>query len=312
MLCLSEDQVQKLLPMKECVEVMRQTFTALSEGRAQTQPRRRLRLPSGAMLHQMAGAYGNYFGTKVYSAHAKYGAYFTFLLYDAATAEPLAQFEANALGQIRTGAASGLATDLMASKGAHRMGLIGSGFQAWTQLEAMLAVRPIDTVRVYSRNAQRRVAFALRASETFAVDVRSVDSAEAACEEAEILVTSTYAKDPVIQSAWVLPGTHINAMGSNHAERRELPTELIGRARRIGIDSLEQSKLEAGDLLLAVPVERWNELPLVELAAWFSNQPLAERAGGDVTIFNSLGLGVEDVAAAAYVFERWVKEKGRP
>src|SRR5260370_27472552 len=113
MLYLTESDVQMLLPMKECIRMMRLTFEALREGAAQNQPRRRLILKTGSVLHSLAGAYGDYFGTKFYSTNPKYGAHFLFALYDAATAEPLALMEANHLGQIRTGAVSGYATDLM-------------------------------------------------------------------------------------------------------------------------------------------------------------------------------------------------------
>src|SRR6266571_2253680 len=115
MLHLTEDQVRERLPMREAVRLMRETFAALRAGTAINQPRRRLSLPTGSTLHSMAGAWGKYFGTKFYSTHPKHGAHFSFFLFDAATAEPLAQIEANWLGQIRTGAASGYATDLLAA-----------------------------------------------------------------------------------------------------------------------------------------------------------------------------------------------------
>jgi len=129
MLQVTEDQVRALLPMRECILRMRSVFEELRAGAAQNQPRRRLFLKTGATLHSMAGAWGKYFGTKIYSAHPKFGAYFFFLLFDAETARPLAQFEANYLGQIRTGAASGYATDILAAKDATTLAIIGSGFR---------------------------------------------------------------------------------------------------------------------------------------------------------------------------------------
>ncbi len=143
MLYLTEDNVRRFLPMREAIRLMRETFEALARGSALNQARRRLALPTGSVLHSMAGAFGNYFGTKIYSTHARHGAHFFFLLFDAATGQPLALMEANHLGQIRTGAASGYATDLMAPPEAATLAIIGSGFQARTQLEATLAVRPI-------------------------------------------------------------------------------------------------------------------------------------------------------------------------
>ena len=288
MLYLTESDVQELLPMRAAIDVMRKTFEALAQGRAQNQPRRRLILETGSVLHSMAGAYGNYFGTKFYSTNQRYGAHFYFVLYDAKTAQPLAMMEANHLGQIRTGAASGYATDLLADPQAETLGIIGSGFQARTQLDAIRAVRPIKTVRVWSRSEEKRRAFAEESS------VTAVDSAEEAVRGARIVVTATNSKDPVLESSWIEPGTMINAMGSNVANRRELPADLIQRADLIAADSIEQAKIEAGDLLLA---NHWSNV--VEL-----KDAQRHYDGKQITIFESLGLGVEDVAAGAFLYER--------
>lgn len=288
MFYLTEADVQELLPMRECVEVMRRTFEALAQGRAQNQPRRRLILESGSVLHSMAGAIFNYFGTKFYSTNPRYGAHFYFMLYDAKTAQPLALLEANHLGQIRTGAASGHATDLLAHPQAESVGIIGSGFQARTQLEAIRAVRPIRSVRVWSRSEEKRRKFAEQCSAT------AVDSAEKAVRGAQIVVTATNSKDPVLEDSWISPGTMINAMGSNVASRRELPAELVRRADLVAADSIEQARIEAGDLLLA---DSWANV--VELQNVQRHYDPAH-----ITIFKSLGLGVEDVAAGAFLYER--------
>ena len=291
MLHITEEQVRELLPMRECVRLMREVFKDLRDGTALNQPRRRLFLPTGSTLHSMAGAWGKYFGTKIYSANPKFGANFFFLLFDAETARPLAQFEANYLGQIRTGAASGYATDLLAAPDASTLAIIGSGFQARSQFEAIRAVRPIKEVRVWSRNEAKREEFRrLIGATAFA-------TAQEAVSGAQIVTTATSAKDPVLDSAWIAAGTHINAMGSNQAQRRELPSDLIRRAQLIAVDSIEQAKIEAGDLLLA-PVD-WADHRIVELS-----KVEARPAGAPVTIFKSLGLGVEDVAAAAFVYEQ--------
>jgi alanine dehydrogenase len=288
MLFLNEADVQELLPMNDAIGTMRRAFEALAAGRAQNQPRRRLILDTGSTLHSMAGSYLNYFGTKFYSTNPSHGAYFHFMLYDAATAQPLAFMEANHLGQIRTGAASGYATDLLAKPDADTVGIVGSGFQARTQVEAIRAVRPIKTVRVWSRSEEKRRRFAEECSAI------SVDSAEEAVRGAQIVVTATNAKDPVLESGWIAPGTLVNAMGSNAANRRELPDDLVCRADVIAVDSLEQAKIEAGDLILA---GCWSNV--VELQAlqrqWDPNR---------ISIFKSLGIGVEDVAAGAFVYER--------
>jgi alanine dehydrogenase len=289
MLYLTEQDVRDLLPMHECIRMMRLAFEALAAGKAQNQPRRRLTLETGSVLHSMAGAFGNYFGTKFYSTNPRFGAHFLFSLYDARTATPLALMEANQLGQIRTGAASGYATDLMSNPEASVLGIIGSGFQAKTQLDAMRTVRPsIKTVRVWSRDESKRRRFAEEQG------VMAMNSAEEAVRGAQIVVTATNAKDPVLEDAWISDGAHVNAMGSNIPNRRELPEQLVKRAGVVAVDSLEQAKIEAGDLILA---DSWANV--VELQA-----TKKEYYPSRVTIFKSIGLGVEDVAAAAFIYER--------
>ena len=288
MFYFTESDVQELLPIREAIRLMRLAFEALAQGRAINQPRRRLILESGSVLHSMAGAVGNYFGTKFYSSNPRYGAHFYFFLYDARTAQPLAQMEANYLGQIRTGAASGYATDLLANPQAKTLAIIGSGFQARTQLAAIHAVRPIQNVRVWSRNEEKRRKFAEECS------VTATDSAEEAVRGADIVVTATNSKDPVLESSWIGAGTLVNAMGSNVANRRELPSDLMERAGLVAVDSLEQARIEAGDLILA---ESWkNVVELQSVKAHYDPK--------GVTIFKSIGVGVEDVAAGAFIYER--------
>ena len=304
MLYITEDDVRRLLPMSVCIGLMRQTFQALATGEGLNQPRRRMFLPTGAVLHSMAGAVGRYFGTKFYSAHVKHGAHFFFTLFDAATARPLALIEANFLGQIRTGAASGYATDLLAKPDAHTLGVIGSGFQARSQIEAILQVRKLREVMVYSRNEARREAFAAELTKALNVPVVAIETAEEAVSHADIVVTATFAKEPVLEADWVRPGTHVNAMGSNNAQRRELPAELVNRAGLIVVDSVEQAKVEAGDLLLAWNETDWQTPRLIEL----KDARKASRDPDAITIFKSNGLAIEDVAAGAYVYERACQE----
>ncbi|HLJ50768.1 MAG TPA: ornithine cyclodeaminase family protein [Bryobacteraceae bacterium] len=287
MLYLTESEVRQLLPMNEAIRMMRLAFEALRGGEAQNQPRRRLVLKTNSVLHALAGSWQNYFGTKFYSTNPKHGAYFLFALYDAETAKPLALMEANHLGQIRTGAASGYATDLMAAPDAGVLGVIGSGFQARTQVEAIRAVRPIREVRVWSRNTDRVRVFAEE------MNARAASTAEEAVRGAEIVATATNSKDPVLSTEWIAPGTHINAMGSNIASRRELPAELLHSASVIAVDALDQAKIEAGDLILA---DSWrNVVELKDVTR--GHNPAA------ITVFKSIGLGLEDVAAGAFVYE---------
>src|ERR1017187_13446 len=230
MLYLTEKDVRGLLPMRESIELMQTAFERLATGEALNQPRRRLILPTGSLLHYMAASDGQYYGAKIYATNPRHGAHFLFLLYRAADAQPLAIIEANHLGQIRTGAASGLATKFMAREDASTLAIIGSGFQARTQLEAMLAVRRYAEVRVWSRNPAKRESFAADGTARFGLPVRAVETSEEAVSGAQIVVTAAYAKEPVLASEWVEPGAHINAMGSNQATGREIPADLVRRA----------------------------------------------------------------------------------
>jgi len=309
MLYLTEEEVRRLLPMPECIALLREMFQRLASGEAINQPRRRLMLPTHSTLHYMAAADGGYFGTKVYATNPRRGAYFLFLLYAAADAAPLAILEANFLGQIRTGAASGLATSLLARSDAHTVGIVGSGFQAFTQLEAMTSVRRLTSATVWSRSAEKRQAFAAKCAH-FGIPVIAAASAGEAVRDKDIVITATNSKDPVLEDAWIAPGTHLNVMGSNQATRRELPSALLRRADLVVVDNREQSEMEAGDLLLAARDE--GLIPTVELGEIVAGREGRKRSS-DITLFKSLGIAAEDVAAAAFVYRRAVETgAGRP
>jgi len=203
-------------------------------------------LKTGSVLHQMAGSFGNYFATKIYSSNLKHGGLHQMfvVLYDAETGKPLAFMEANNLSLIRTGAATGYAADLLADPKADVLAIIGSGYQARTQVEAVRAVRPIREVRVWSRTPENARRFAEQ------VGGRAMESAEAAVRGAPIVVTITTAKDPVLEADWVSPGAFVAAAGSNAATRRELPADLLSRAGLVAVDNLEQARIEAGDFLI--------------------------------------------------------------
>ncbi len=293
--------------MPKCIDLMQEAFEQLASKDSVNQPRRRVILPTGSVLHYMAAGTPKYFGAKIYSTHARHGAHFLFLLYRSEDAKPLAIVEANQLGQIRTGAASGLATKLLAREDATVVGIIGSGFQAETQLAAMHAVRKVRTVRVWSRGAEKRKTFAAKLS------AEAVETAQEAIEGADIVVTATNSKEPVFEAEWIAPGTHVNAMGSNQAGRRELPPDLLTRAESVVVDSIEQSEMESGDLLLARAEGKWKGENLVELWDVVAGRVVARSGKAAITIFKSNGLAVEDVASAGWVYEQALERgMGRP
>ena len=260
------------------------------------------------LLHYMAGGdnESGLVGIKVYASNPKTGApNFVVLLFDSNSAQLLASIDASILGQIRTGATSGVATKRLAREDASRLAMFGSGFQAETQLEAVACARELKSVRVYSRKPERRESFARRMSEKLGLDVVASHSPEEAMDGADIVTTVTNARYPVFPGERLRPGTHINAAGSNHVTRRELDAESIRRASVIAVDSLEQAHMEAGDLTQAADegVLDWNEV--CELHDVLSGARAGRTAPDQVTLFESQGLAVEDVALAEFLYDEY-------
>lgn len=303
-LYISEKEVLACLPMSKAIELVEGAFRGMAEGTALNHPRRRVILPTGSVLHYMAAGTPDYFGLKAYSVNAKTGAHFEVLLYRSSDGMPLATLEANHLGQIRTGAASGVATRFMAREEAKVAAVIGSGFQALTQLEAVAAVRKLSEVRVFSRKPEKREQFARRASSDFNLNARAVDTARECVEGADIVVTMTSSREPVFETSWIAPGTHINAAGSNWANRRELPAEIVlDRGALVAVDSVEAAKIESGDLLIPLAERGSDAFPAVELSTIVSGKLPGRTSADQITIFKSNGLAVEDIAVAGHIYE---------
>jgi ornithine cyclodeaminase/alanine dehydrogenase-like protein (mu-crystallin family) len=226
------------------------------------------------------------------------------LLYSAQDGRLLAVIEADRLGQMRTGAASGVATRYLAREDAASVGLIGAGWQAQSQLMAVCAARPIRTVRVYSRNAARAQAFAEALSAQLGIAITPVASAQAAVRDADVVITATSTRDPVLLGDWLEGGQHVNAVGSNQPARRELDSDAVVRCDRIVVDSLEQARIEAGDLLAPLTEGRLSWERVDELANVIVGRSPGRSSPDEITLFKSLGLAIEDMAVAAHVYQR--------
>lgn len=302
-LFLTEEEVGQLLSMEEALEAVEEAFKALGRGEAVNRPRSRVAMPAG-MLHVMpAGLLPRQaMGFKAYTV-SKNGARFLFLLYDG-EGRLLSIMEADRLGQIRTGAATGVATRHMARPEASTVGILGTGWQARAQLQAIALVRPIRRVRAYGRNPERRRTFCREMGRTLGIEIIPVERPEAVIEDADIVVTITTAKDPVLKGDWLLPGVHINAAGSNFAHKRELDEEAVRKAAFIAVDSKEQARIESGDLL--VPIEKgllgWEDVH--ELGEVVAGLVPGRRSPDEITLFKSHGIALEDVAVAIRVYER--------
>ena len=208
------------------------------------------------------------------------------------------------LGQIRTGAASGVATRYMARTDASRVGCFGTGSQAETQLQAIATVRRLESIHVYSRDRERRVAFAAKMTGLLEQEVRPVDTPAEAVKGRDIVVTITNASEPVFDGKLLESGTHVNAAGGNVRTSREIDEAAVTRATVIAADDVEAAKLESGDL--SWPIEAglmaWDAV--YELAHVVAGFIPGRRSEDDITLFESQGIGLEDVAAARVVYER--------
>jgi ornithine cyclodeaminase/alanine dehydrogenase-like protein (mu-crystallin family) len=310
MLLLTEDDVVALLPMARAVELVEASFLAQHQGAAINRPRERIFLPHTS-LHYMAAALpeDNLMGMKIYTV-ARAGFRFVVLLYEADTGRLLALLEADRLGRLRTGAASGVATKYLARVDASRVGVMGTGGQARTQLEAVAEVRKIAQARAFGRDAERRNIFCREMSERIHASIEPAESAESAVREADIVITATTSTEPVVHGDWLRPGTHINAIGANMAKRRELDDAAIARAGVIVVDSLEQAREESGDLIqgFSKNPSRWEGV--YELHEIVSGSRRGRRSDDEITLFKSNGIAIWDVAVAGYIY-RQALEQGR-
>ena len=266
-----------------------------------------MKLPRGT-LHILAGAdlaagSGAYVGLKAYTSFRE-GNRFLTLLYSAENGRLLALIESDYLGMMRTGAASGVATKYLARADADTLAIFGTGWQAQGQVLAIAAVRPLKQVRVFSRDAAHRQRFVEELSGQIAAELLSCESPAEALDGASIVATATTARDPVFPADAVADGAHVNAAGSNALIRREIDERLVRRAGLVVVDSRSQARLECGDLL--VPAERgwldWDQL--VELSAIVAGHSRGRQFDSEITLFESQGLGLQDVAVAGHVYQK--------
>lgn len=303
-LLIREDEVRALITMPETVEWVEGALRELADGRARNIARRRVKLPKG-WLHVLPA--GNpaegIVGLKAYTTFGGKARFLT-LLYSSEDGSLLALVESDYLGMMRTGAASGVATRHMAREDARIMALFGTGWQARGQLLAVAAVRELREVRVYGRDPKQRESFVREMSALISVTVSAADSPEAALDGALIVATATSARRPVFNSAAVQAGVHVNAAGSNSLLRQEIEEDLVLRAARVVVDSRPTAEQESGDLFAVVEKGAldWTQIP--ELGEVVAGRVPGRTSPEEITLFESHGLGVEDITVAAHVYAR--------
>ncbi len=308
-LLLREADVRQVLTLEMALEAVERALRAHALQEAVNQPRLRAQTDH-AMLHNMSAAIKGMgvMGSKVYATSKKHPARFLVPLFDGRTAALLALIQADYLGQVRTGAASGVATKYLARPDAAEVGLFGSGKQARTQLEAVCKVRPVRRVSVYSPTEDHRVRFAAEMSAALGVPVEPAARPEEAAEGKSIVITATAARDPVLQGAWLAPGTHLNVIGSNFLGKAEVDVPTLRRANLLVVDSKDQARLEAGDFAPAIEdgVIKWSDV--TELGQIVAGRFPGRQTAEEITLFKSLGLALEDVAVAARVYQAAVQQ----
>lgn len=314
---VSQSEVRRLLPMDVCIDLMAGALERLALGGCVNPLRWGMRVPEAKGLIGMMPGFldrPRTMGLKVvavlpgnhdtpYDSHQG-----VVLLFDVDHGFPIAIVDASEITAVRTAATSGAATRLLARDDAGDLAVLGTGVQAVSHLEAMLRVREIRRVRVYSRSAENRRAFAERESERHGIEVEAVGSARDAVVGADLVCTVTSAKEPVVLGEWLGPGVHVNAAGSSIATTRELDTAAVVRSR-LFVDRRESTLNEAGDFLFPKKEGAVGDDHIVgEIGEILTGRCEGRRSGGEITLFKSLGLAVEDLAAAHYVYGRALEE----
>jgi alanine dehydrogenase len=299
---LTEDDVRRLVTVADALAALEQCFAHWGEPDTANIDRRRAPI-AGGNLNLMGATYGHaqVYGLKAYYA-GKGGASCHVLLYGAEPARLLAIIEADLLGAIRTGAATGLATRLMAKADANSLAVIGAGKQAWHQVAAIVAVRPVKAIRVFSRTPERCQAFARAVEAQFAIAAAA--DARSCVAGADIVVTITKSAEPVFRGEWLGPGVHGIAAGANAADRRELDPDAVLKVDLLVTDARSQARAEAAEFrdLAAAGRLDWNNV--YELGDIVRGKIRGRQSDRQITLFKSLGIALEDVAFAEVIFRR--------
>lgn len=302
-LFLSEEDVRQLLTMEMALEGVESAHRDMALGQALDTPRERSRLPQTA-LHILQGALPAQavLGYKAYTSNRS-GNRFLVHLYDAASGQLRAVVAADYLGMMRTGAASGVAARWLARPDSAVAGVFGAGWQAEGHIRAICSALPLAQVKVFSRNADKLQAFCQRLSAQTGVAVVPAASAEETVRGSDVVGTVTTAAKPLFDAEWLEPGAHINAAGSNALIRQELSEAAVRRCDIIAVDSVPTALAEAGDLLPLLEKGRLHERQLLELGDVIAGRRAGRESAGQITLFESQGMAIQDLAVALRVVQ---------
>ncbi len=308
-LFLSEKDVRKVATMPLALEAVEMSLREHSLGRAVNIPRERTRIQKGA-LHLLQGTVDclDTIGFKAYTS-TREGNRFLIHLYNATSGRLDAIIEANFLGMLRTGAASGIASRYLSRPEASVVGMFGAGWQAQGQLAALCQVRPIQRVKVFSRDRQRLEDFCREQSRQLVIEIIPAANAEEVVRGSDIVTTVTTSATPLFNSAWLEAGCHINAVGSNALIRTEIDEKTILRCDPVVVDARDVAARECGDLLplLEKGRIRWTQIP--ELGEIIVNRLPGRTSPTQITLFESHGMAIQDLALAVQVLQQ-AKQQG--
>jgi alanine dehydrogenase len=307
-LYLTEADVERLADMRDAIAALEEAFGAWRDKGTVNMPRQRAPLPGG-FFNLMGSTYTKkgVYGLKAYGGGPD-GARFFINLFATEERRLLAVIEATLLSQLRTGAASGLATKLMANPDASVLGCIGTGRQARAQVLAVCAARPIRLIRVYSRTPEAREGFATAMARETGVETVVAASAEACVRDTDVVVLITKAAEPVIRSEWLRDGTHVNGAGANAANRREIDVATIERSIALVTDDKSQAEIEAAEFRDLVSEGRLKWDDVYELGDVVSGAVTTRQSRSDLTLFKSLGVALEDIAFADMIYRRALEQ----
>ena len=306
-LLITENEVENLLDMRTTLDAVEDILRQHAEGRATNRVRRRVALPTSGLNVMFAGAPQiGAVGLKAYTV-ARGGARFYTMLFDSGSGELLSIMQSDKLGQLRTGAASGVATRHLAREDASTLGIYGAGWQAESQLEAVAAAKRLDRIIIYTRTERTRKTFAEKMSEKIGQEVETTHFPEEPAAQ-DIVVTMTSSKEPVLHGEWLKPGAHVNAAGSNFLFKREIDQDVVKRASLVTIDSREELGLEAGNLLQAVETGVILPEAVRELGQIIAGQVPGRTSPKEITLFASQGIALEDMAVARIVYDRAIEQ----
>lgn len=300
---ISEAEVRQVLDMPRALRAVEEASRKQASEEVVVHPRRRFELSHGGFFHYMAAAdYSAGFVAMKQYTFVRGKLRFLVPLYEMATGDLLAVIEADYMGQLRTGAASGVATKYLARENSRVAAIIGTGGQARTQLEAVAAVRRLASARVYGRDAAKREKFCSEMASRVGIPLNPCASSGEAVRGADIVCTATTSSQPVVFGADLAPAVHINAIGANHAHKRELDDRAVSSAGVIVVDSVEQSRQEAGDLILAFQGDEVRWTAVRSLSDVVSGKARGRTSDSEVTLFKSNGIASWDLAAAMSVY----------